>query len=263
MLAPSEIDPFETHNVGHLSPSSINEYIQNPSRWLLRVSGYRDNSGIPAMWRGIAVDKAITKALFEPELSDEQVLEYANSEFEINHLGAIDGGADINDKKLISEQAALPRYLSVALPHFRSLGTPIASQKKIKIDLDAISVPIIGYIDLLYDGVVRDIKTVGRLPSRVPDTTCRQLSIYAKAENAMPIIDYVHCTKSMAQVAVMRVPNQDVHWGVAVCAAKNMARLLSYSPDIQEVAQLLVPDLDDWRWSAGEKQAAKRLWGLK
>jgi hypothetical protein len=258
-------DPFEAHKVGHLSASSINEYIQNPARWLLHVSGYRDNAGIPAMWRGTAIDKAITKALFEPELSDEQVLEYADSEFKINHSSALDDGAEINDKKLLSEQTALPRYLSVALPHYRSLGTPIASQKKIKIDLYdvGISVPMIGYIDLLYEGVVRDIKTVGRLPSRVPDTTCRQLSIYAKAENSLPIVDYVHCTKSVSQVAVMAVPSQERHWRVALNAAKGMARLLSYSPDIEEVAQLLVPDLDDWRWSAGEKRAAKRLWRLE
>ena len=258
-------DPFENHKVGHLSASSINEYIQNPARWLLHVSGYRDKAGIPAMWRGIAVDKAITKALFEPELSDEQVLEYADSEFKQCKLDATYDGAEVNPKRLISEHAALPRYLSVALPHYRSLGTPIASQKKIKIDITdiGIAVPIIGYIDLLYEGVVRDIKTVGRLPSRVPDTTCRQLSIYAKAEDSMPIVDYIHCTKSVSQVVVMGVPDPDGHWKVGIQAAKNMARLLSYSPDIEEVAQLLVPDFDDWRWSAGEKRAARRLWRLE
>ena len=61
-------NPFEQHDVRHLSASSINEYITNPQRWLLHVSGYRDNIGIPAMWRGTAVDQAITKAIELPTL---------------------------------------------------------------------------------------------------------------------------------------------------------------------------------------------------
>ena len=54
---------FEKHNVTHLSASSINEYIANPAKWVLRVSGYKDIFGNPAMWRGSATDNAICKAL--------------------------------------------------------------------------------------------------------------------------------------------------------------------------------------------------------
>ena len=63
-------DPFAAHDVTHLSASAINEYIANPARWILHVSGYRDNLGIPAMWRGIAVDKALSRACFDTSVSE-------------------------------------------------------------------------------------------------------------------------------------------------------------------------------------------------
>ena len=155
-------DPFEHHGVGNLSASSINEYIQNPARWLLHVSGYRDNIGIPAMWRGKAVDQAITAALLD-DLTDDQAIHEAKEAYASDEVDALSEGLPVNQKKAQSEGEAVERYLRIALPHYRSLGKPIASQKKIMLEYDWLSVPIIGYLDLLYDGVVRDIKTVGRL----------------------------------------------------------------------------------------------------
>ena len=70
-------DPFSQHGVNYLSPSAINEFIANPQRWLLHVSGYRDQIGIPAMWRGIALDKALTRSCYEPTISNEQILQWA------------------------------------------------------------------------------------------------------------------------------------------------------------------------------------------
>ena len=254
-------DPFEHHGVGHLSASSINEYIQNPARWLLHVSGYRDNIGIPAMWRGKAVDQAITSALLD-DLTDDQAVEEAKEAYAADEVDALSEGLPVNQKKAQSEGEAVERYLRIALPHYRALGKPIASQKKIMLEYDWLGVPIIGYLDLLYDGVVRDIKTVGRLPSAVPQTVSRQLSIYATAEQCLPIVDYIHSTKSSAQVVVMPVPDVEGHMKIVEQASRQMQKLLSYSSDIHEIAQLLMPDFDDWRWSEGEKQAARKLWSL-
>lgn len=256
-------NPFEQHNVSHLSASQINEFISNPQLWILHVSGYRDNNGIPAMWRGTAVDKAICSALTDPSVTDDAAEAIAVNEYAHLHARALDNGEVCSDTKVFSEQLAVPEYLRIALPHYRSLGTPLETQKKIKIELDDIPVPIIGYIDIMYDGVVRDIKTVGRLPSFVPEATCRQLAIYAKATNSIPIVDYIHCTKTTKQVVVRSVENVDRHWNLAVQAARSMMKILSISSDIKEVAGLLIPDLDDWRWSAGEKDAARRLWSMK
>tara|TARA_R100000951_G_scaffold116323_1_gene127639 strand:- start:6466 stop:7107 length:642 start_codon:yes stop_codon:yes gene_type:complete len=213
------------------------------------------------MWRGTAVDKAITSALLD-NLSDDEAVAEANTTFADEEASAIANGKPVNEKKSASESAAVERYLRIALPHYRSLGVPIASQKKIKLEYDWMPVPIIGYLDLQYEGVVRDIKTVGRLPSAVPQTVCRQLAIYATAEKSLPLVDYIHSTKSSSQVVVMGVPNVEDHMKTVERASRSMMKLLSYSSDIREVAQLLMPNFDDWRWSASEIQAAKKLWSL-
>ena len=128
-------DPFEHHGVSHLSASSINEYIQNPARWLLHVSGYRDTAGIPAMWRGKAVDQAITAALLD-DLTDDQAIHEAQEAYARDEVDALSDGLPVNQKKAQSEGEAVERYLRIALPHYRSLGKPIASQKKITLEYD-------------------------------------------------------------------------------------------------------------------------------
>lgn len=254
-------DPFEHHEVGHLSASSINEYIQNPARWLLHVSGFRDRAGVPAMWRGTAVDKAITAALLEG-LSDDEALEMANKSFADEQEEALRANQPVSVKKSEAEGEAVERYLRIALPHYRSLGTPLDSQKKIKMEFDFMSIPIIGYLDLKYEGIVRDIKTVSRLPSVVPTTVSRQLAIYATAEQSLPLVDYVHSTKKSAQVVVMGVPDVEGHMRTVERAAMGMQRLLGLSKDIKEIARFVMPNFDDWRWSESEKIAAKELWNL-
>lgn len=254
-------DPFEAHGLNHLSASQINEYIASPAKWLLRVSGYKDKTGSPAMWRGIAVDKAICAALDNPSYDDKLLHDLAAVEFARLHAEALEDDPYIKDDKVFKEQTAVSGYLDIALPHFRQIGTPVETQSKIVMEV-GLPVPIVGYIDLLYDGVVRDIKTVNRLPSRVPSATGRQLAIYAKATNSIPLVDYVHNTKTSQQVVVMTVDNLKDHWNMVVKAATNMTKLLSISSDIKEIAGLLMPDFDDWRWSSGEKEAARRLWSL-
>ncbi|MAL84383.1 MAG: hypothetical protein CMF11_08620 [Idiomarina sp.] len=255
-------DPFAAHDVTHLSASAINEYIANPARWILHVSGYRDNLGIPAMWRGIAVDKALSRACFDTSVSEAQIIQWAFDEFDTRLEDAKASGATIFEAKVATERDNLTRYMQPAIPHFRQLGVPLASQKKIKLEFEELPIPIIGYLDLLYDGVVRDIKSVNRLPSKVPDATSRQLAIYAAAEECTPVIDYVHATKTQSQVVVKPVLDIEHHMMVVRRAALNMMNLLSYSSDIQQVASLLVPDLDDWRWSDGEREAARELWRI-
>jgi hypothetical protein len=254
-------DPFEHHGLKNLSASQINEYIASPAKWLLRVSGYRDNSGGPPMWRGRAVDQAISYGLENLSLSDEEIQDYAIKVYDDDHANGLKT-AIFDDAKVQKEKDALSGFISVAMPHYRSLGPPIESQSKIVLEIEDVPVPIVGYIDLLYEGVVRDIKTVSRLPSRVPTYTCRQLAIYANATNSIPIVDYLHSTKTKQQLVVMPVPDHASHWKVVVKAAKNMTKLLSISSDIEEIAGLLMPDFDDWRWSTGEKNAARRLWRL-
>ena len=124
--------------------------------------------------------------------------------------------------------------------------------------------PIIGYIDLQYEGITRDIKTTGRLMSKIPATICRQLSLYAYAEESIPYADFIHVTKTKAEVVSIEIT--DVRKRVIELrkASLAMMNVLSYSDDINQVASLYYPDFDDWRWSNGiDRDAAKKLWRIK
>ena len=254
-------NPFEQHGIEYLSASSINEFITNPARWILHTSGFRDSFGSPAMWRGIAVDDAICKAIYNNE-SIKKLQKFALDVFDNKLLEAQDENIPFDVNKVTKERDLINTYVDIAIPHFRSLGEPIATQKRIKLEFDWLPVPIIGYLDLQYEGVVRDIKTVYRLPSKMLDTTSRQLAIYAAAEKCVPIIDYVYVTSTKQEIVTTPVSNVDMHLNEVKRAANNMMNVLSYSGDINVVADLFFPNLDDWKWSNAEKEAAKKLWRI-
>ena len=256
-------NPFEQHNVDHLSPSSINEFINNPTHWLLKVSGYKENFGIPAFWRGTAIDNTIEKSLFDMRLSEKSLVTYALDVFDQREYDAMQGGLAYNKAKAQTERNVLVDYIKIAIPFFRQLGKPIKSQGKIKLEYEEIPIPIIGYYDLYYEGIVRDIKTTNRMPSVLPNSYSRQLSIYATALEAVPLVDYVYATKTTQEVRTVPVPDVEEHMKVVRKACGSMMNLLSYTDDIKQVASLLVPDFDDWRWSNKEKIAAAELFNLK
>lgn len=258
-------NPFKVHGIEHLSASAINQFITNPASWILKVSGHR---GIPnpAMWRGTVIDDAICKS-FENDLSIEKKLHRSitNSEYDYDslyeyHNATHDYDIDAVDK----ERNNLQRYLEVAIPFYAKLGKPQECQKRIEVEFDDIPVPVIGYIDLQYDGITRDIKTTGRLMSKVPSTICRQLSLYAFAEESIPYADFIHVTKTKAEVVSIEIT--DVRKRVIELrkAALSMMNVLSYSDDINQVASLFYPDFDDWRWSNPvDQDAAKKLWRIE
>lgn len=251
---------FEKHNVTHLSASSINEFIANPQKWILRVSGYKDIYGGPAMWRGSATDNAICKALEDDEFTLQDAIRFSVNNFDDLWRKSVDH-TDIDLQKVESEKSSLFKYVETAFEHYRKRPhKPISIQKRISFSLDPQFPEIIGFIDFLYEDVVCDMKTVARLPSETPDSVNRQLSIYSFAEKKPAIVDYVHCTKTSSQVISREIKDLEHHFNVVSNALVSMKNLLGFSDDIKEIANLMVPNLEDWRWSAAEKEAAKKLW---
>jgi len=253
-------DPFQQHGVTHLSASSINTFIQNPAKFILDVSGYKDNIGIPAMWRGIAIDFAIC-ALLQNECSISDVLPIAQNKFIDLQDVSREKGEPVNETKLRQEYESLAKFIEISVPHFQSLGKPSSTQEKIKIDLEDIPVPIIGYTDLQYPDAIHDIKTTGRW-GPMKDGTLRQMAIYEKATGKAAFLDYLYVTRTTAEVRPVPATDTDYHYSVVLQACKAIMKLLGTSPDISEVASHLMPDFDRWDMSLGQKEAAKKLWRI-
>ena len=251
-------NPFEAYEIEHFSASAINTYIADPCMYILRYVFKHRGYGNPSMWRGTVVDESIGEILLNGKSLDFAIKHARN-----RYKGLFEYHADmfpIDQTRYENERLAIPKYLEVAYEFYKEMGEPVSYQKKIELQLDILPIPIIGYIDLQYPNLVRDIKTVSRLPSKIPDGVCRQLSIYALAEDSDAIVDYVNVNKTRSQVVSMQVNDVDKHIEVVKRGALAIMNLLSVSNDKYEIANLFYPNFDSFYWSKEDIEVAKTIW---
>src|ERR1700756_2212716 len=111
------MNAFERHGINHLSPSSINCWINAPSLWVLeRLIGFKSPVGVGAH-RGTAVEAGVSAGLFDHSLSEADCAAVAIPVFE--KLTALCG-----DPKRETERAAIPNMVRQGLA-LRSHGAPI------------------------------------------------------------------------------------------------------------------------------------------
>jgi len=261
-------DPFEAHEIEHLSPASINAFVTNKPMWIMRyLFKYRDGGG-PAMWRGTAVDHAVG-SLYSADnkaASITDAMALAEQEFDNQKEICNNHYPDtiIDQVKLEKEQANLDLFAKEALSFYTRLGAPTEYQKTVYLDLESIPVPIKGIVDLQYGSIVRDIKTTMRLPSKVPATHARQLAIYAAAtQSDHAYADYVVVTSRTRDVVSRPIENIKDRLSEAESIALAITRLLSVSNDKHEIAGLCFPDFESWMWGDTEKEFAKTIWRIK
>ena len=246
---------FEYHDIEHLSASSINTYITDPAKFIYKYLFKLPTKAGPGAWRGTVVDEAVGLYLSMDKPDINKVTDLAMRRFkgltEYNE-------ADPHDDKVSKERHLVPEYIATACPYFAELGKPIAYQKEVSLDV-GMPVPIIGYIDLQYEGIVRDIKTVGRMPKEIPNTVKRQLSLYAKAEDSMAIVDYVNVTSRNQEISSIEVDDVELHFEDLLRGARAIERVLAIG-DKYEIAEAFFPNLDSWMWSDEEKANAQSIW---
>lgn len=259
-------NPFDVHGIEHLSPSSINTFLDDKAMWVMRyLFGYK-NGGGPAMWRGSAIDGGIGAYFgFEDQLYstteciDLVKLYYATDK---KRCRADFPKQSIDEKKYIEEEDRLERYFKTAVNFYDDIGVPKDYQKRIELQLPDLPVPIIGYIDLMYENTIRDIKTTARTPSKVFEGHARQVSVYGKAENCVPILDYVVVTAKDEKVVSYTVEDVDRHIRTVEQVAYSIMQFLSYSNDKYELANGCYPNIDDWKWGEDEINFAKQIWRI-
>lgn len=251
-------NPFDNFEIEHLSASSINTYIADPCMFIMRYLYKHKGNGNPAMWRGTVVDESIGELLIQ-DIDDKTVIKSAISRFDGLYHHYKDE-IEIDYNKFSRERNLITSYLNTAIPFYKGMNKPIAYQKQVKLQLDELPIPIIGYIDLQYEGVVRDIKTTGRMPSAIPDAVNRQLSIYATVEDCDAYADYIFASPKKTEIKSMQVENIDEHMKVVKDASLTIMNLLSYSNDINQIARLFYPNYDSWMWSKDDIEIAKTIW---
>lgn len=257
-------NPFEAHGVEYLSPSSINKFRKNPAKWLVNVAGYKDQIYKPAMSYGTAVELGLTKALFFEDTPIDDCVAESSKYLNMIRKKAKKEKHEYNIDDCKERETRIKSTISKVLPTFKEFGVPTHSQKKIELELDFLPIPIIGYIDFLYDDSVRDLKVTKNPPKMKRDWEY-QLTVYAKATNQKPFIDCIQSTKTKTEVFTFEVQNIDEHMKDIERIANKMMRLLSLSDNIADVCYLscIEPDLtnEDWwnEWGTNELIGAKKL----
>lgn len=176
---------FSKHNIGHLSASSINLWTNSPDVWVMSyLFGNRTPMGA-APWRGICVEDAVVDTLMGG--SEQDAIKAALEKFDKRFL--------IGDEKTTKERDMIEPMVQQAVEELMEFGQPEfpegGKQEKISITAkgDGWEIPVIGYLDLVYPqhGTVIDLKTTGRIPSKMSAEHQIQRCIYAAAKGNMSV----------------------------------------------------------------------------
>jgi hypothetical protein len=109
----------------------------------------------------------------------------------------------------------------------------------------------------MYEDSIRDLKTVGVRPSKFSEAHQRQLAIYSYAYPDKEMwCDYV--TKKEAISFKLQNPKEKFKEVMRICFG--LQKFLSISNDAFELASMLHPNYDDWRWSEDMKQQSTKIW---
>lgn len=243
-------NPFERHNITHLSPSSLNLYAANGSLWVGRyLLGWQDEFG-PAASRGTAIEAGLDLWLFDRTKATE-----AEAVALANFAERTQGVADDEHE---AERANIVPMLKQAILALAGVPIPIGRQLKIEHYANGIEVPVIGYVDYIFEDFGLDLKTTKACPSSIKADHARQVSVYAECKKRPWKVLYVTAKKS----ALYELGSEDQ--AIALRDLERQARavrhLLKHSFDAADAAKFFAPSLDDFRWSPKTVEAANQLW---
>lgn len=234
------MNAFERHGIAHLSPSAINAWINSPSLFVLeRLLGHRGQMGASAH-RGTATEVGVSAGLFDHNLTPEACVEIALPVYD--KLTALSG-----DPKRADERAVIPGMVAQGLS-LRDRGRPIvpnvegrfgqAPQHKIEIRLEDVPVPVIGYLDWLYDDCIVDLKSTLRVPSSMSEPHLRQASVY-KAFHKRRQVHFLYVSDKRSALMTLTRPQYDQAMRELVGASRRLERFLSLSDDARELAAIV------------------------
>jgi hypothetical protein len=251
------MNAFAQHGIEHLSASSLNLWAAQPALWIMeRLLGRRTLPGITAA-RGKAVEHGVHLGLSNSRLTIEECVEGAEREF-------IRQTALSADPRREDERKKLAGWVRGALAELRQYGTPDGYQEKIEIRLDDVTIPLVGYIDWRFSGhgLIVDLKTTERFPSKIGDAHGRQGALYASAHGNFGMrFAYAKPAPGKTdprQVTVYEMSGDDIrrHLSALRAIALSLGRFLAVSTDARELAGLIVPDFDSFWWSEPAARAA-------
>ena len=248
---------FQEFGVTHLSASQITTFAADPSFWFAtRVLGMKQPASA-AMERGKAVETAVASHLTGSDLVD--AIEIGLSQFDAaNRFGRLGGDSE-------KERAGIEGMVTQAVEILKAYGVPDfpeEGQHKIEVpirfgDEPEDTIPIIGFLDFVYEDRIIDLKTTFAVPSAMKWNHRCQAAIYQRA-TGNKIVEFLYVSPKKA--AMLRP--QDVSQDQAQIReiVRRMARFLSLG-DLETLRNAVPIVMDGWTWKGLEAER-ERFYGV-
>jgi hypothetical protein len=244
------MNPFARFGIKHLSASSLRTYREEPALWVLQYLHRIRDEGGPGAWRGTAVEAGLNHYLLgQPEYATKAM-----------HVSFEERASGVADDQIHKEREALPMFLSQAREALKDKPPlqPKDQQFKITLELPGIEVPLIGYVDYLWDDHGVDLKTTWRMPSEPQPAHVEQMSCYMRATGRPFHLCYVtpkkwslhEVSKDMADEAFERV----------LRGARAIRSFLSRVESPDDAMTLFSPEFEGYRWSPAHIEAAASVY---
>jgi hypothetical protein len=249
------MNPFHAHGIEHLSASQLTSFASDPSFWFAqKVLGLRTPASF-AMERGKAVETGIVAGLKGASIEEAQQIALRAFD-EAGQYGGLTGDAD-------KEREAVPGMVDQGIAALIEYGVPDFpedGQHKITFDIrfgdgDDDKIPLIGFLDLVYEDRIIDIKSTLRVPSEMSFSHRIQAAIYAKEAGNR---DLAFCYISPKKSSLLRPADIAGDQQLVRAIVKRMAAFLSLGDS--ETLRASVPIVfDSWSWRGLENERKKHL----
>ncbi|MBM9502923.1 nuclease [Leptospira sp. 201903071] len=263
-------EKLDRYEIEHLSASSLNAYITDPAKWVLKYILKYSGTG-PSLWRGNGIENAMKNVVLsnmagseysveEAVLSGVRVFEESEKDFLTKRGGEV--SLEYCEKK-DKEFSYIEPSIRAGYDYFKEIQTAVF-QKKFEIDL-GIEIPAIGYLDFLTPDRIIELKTAKSFPSELKDSVRRQVALQCKALSLPAEIVYLGKptkNKSHEGFKKFEIPTSDIESLVDDyrMAARAIRRLLMNTDSVEEIIEFVFPNYDSFVWDEEEKAFAKEHW---
>lgn len=244
---------FERFGINSLSPSALNSFRHNPAHWAVQSLMKVPFEETPALFRGNAVKWGLRtfKHVECSEGAANIAYDEAFRSFDVSCGGA---SLDLDAEDVKGERELIPGMLTQALTLYMGGPAPIAFRLRVEDWIDEIGMPVVAYLDFVFPETADTFKTTQRMPSAPSLPHLRQLALYLRARKERPRIAYV--TPKKAQIFEPEPEQLHEAWEGMVRDAMAMQNMLAHAETPLDVVRMLPVDPTDYKWSAGQLQAA-------
>jgi hypothetical protein len=251
---------FEKHGIEHLSASSINLWTNAPDVWVMSyLYGTRTPAG-PAAWRGICAEDAVVATLAGE--AETAAIDKALEKFDKRYM--------IGDEFSMRERDRITPMVKIAVEELRQYGVPEfpeqlegeSAQEKISITArgDDWQIPVIGYLDMVFPkhGLVVDLKTTGKIPTKMSLEHQLQRSIYAKAKGGNMAVKFLYVSEKKCSMLEDGDPTE-----ILARAKVQITRIEAFLRRLdKEDAKAIVPvNAGSFYWN-GNEALRKEFYGI-